>query len=124
MYKVKMQRKVKMKLVKTIRMLTVFCTGFVITAQAEEVKSDTKTAEKSAKKTLTIESKVTGSQEQPKVLYIMPWQGIANPISIKDKEPQLAMPEFKPINPKIFRKEVREFAAEQAGKKQAKNTEN
>jgi len=113
-----------MKLVKTIRMLTVFCTGFVITAQAEEVKSDTKTAEKSAKKTLTIESKVTGSQEQPKVLYIMPWQGIANPISIKDKEPQLAMPEFKPINPKIFRKEVREFAAEQAGKKQAKNTEN
>jgi len=112
-----------MKLVKTIRMLTVFCTGFVITAQAEEVKPDN-IASKTAKKTLTIESKVTGSQEQPKVLYIMPWQGIANPISIKDKKTQLAMPEFKPINPKIFRKEVREFVAEQAGKKQAKNTEN
>ncbi|NQZ87359.1 MAG: hypothetical protein HRT54_07235 [Colwellia sp.] len=112
-----------MKLVKTIRMLTVFCTGLVIITQAEEVKLDN-TASKTAKKTLIIESKVTGSQEQPKVLYIMPWQGIANPISIKDKKTQLAMPEFKPINPKLFRQEVREFAAKQAGKKQAKNAKN
>ena len=107
-----------MKLVtlkKTMRMLTVFCAGFVIIVQAEEVTPNNDIASKT--KTMTIESKVTGSQEQPKVLYIMPWQGIANPISIKDKKTQLAMPEFKPINPKTFKKEVREFAAEQAGRK-------
>lgn len=105
-----------MKLVTTMSMLTIFCTGFAIITQAEEVKPTADNASKTVNKTLTIESKVTGSQEQPKVLYIMPWQGIANPISIKDKETQLAMPEFKPINPKTFKKEVREFAAEQAGK--------
>ena len=112
-----MQGKVNMKFVKTIKMLTIICTCFAIMAQAEEVKSTTDNTSKAAKKTLTIESKVTGSQEQPKVLYIMPWQGIANPISINDKKTQLAMPEFKPINPKAFKKEVREFAAEQARKK-------
>ena len=104
--------------------LTIFCTGFAIIAQAAEVKPNNDTTEKAAKNTLTIESKVTGSQEQPKVLYIMPWQGIAKPISIKDKKTQLTMPEFKPINPKAFKKEVREFAAEQAGKKQIKHTKN
>lgn len=116
-----------MKLVtlkKAMRMLTVFCAAFVIIVQAEEVKPNNDIASKTTTKTLTIESKVTGSQEQPKVLYIMPWQGIANPISIKDKNTQLAMPEFKPINPKKFKKEVREFAAEQAGRKQVKHTKN
>jgi len=95
-------------------------TGVAFITYAEEVKP----AAKIAKKTLTIESKVTGSQEQPKVLYIMPWQGIANPISIKDKKTQLAMPKFKPINPKTFKKEVRNFAAEQTKKLSVKSTKN
>ena len=117
---------------KVIPILTLFFAGVVFITNAEEVKPETKAesnverkaAPKTAKKTLTIESKVTGSQEQPKVLYIMPWQGIANPISIKDKKMQLAMPEFKPINPKTFKKEVRTFAAEQANKTPVKSTKN
>ncbi|MCL1068105.1 hypothetical protein L2735_15050 [Shewanella olleyana] len=63
-----------------------------------------------------IESKVTGTQEQPKVLYIMPWQGITNPIAIQDKNMQITLPEFRPINPKHFQKEVREFSAAQGVK--------
>lgn len=117
---------------KIIPILTLFFTGVAIIAYAEEEKPETKPevkpkvkiAAKTAKKTLTIESKVTGSQEQPKVLYIMPWQGIANPISIQDKKTKLAMPEFKPINPKIFKKEVRDFAAEQAKKSPVESTNN
>ena len=98
--------------------------GVVSLVHAEELKPTPETSSEKVKKTVVIESKVTGSQEQPKVLYIMPWQGIANPISIKDKNTQLAMPEFKPIHPKAFKKEVREFAAEQAGRKQIKHTKN
>ncbi len=80
---------------------------------AAEVKPSVKSVSKT-KPILTIESKVTGSQEQPKVLYIMPWQGITNPITIKDKETHLTLPNFQPINPKTFKKEVRDFAANQA----------
>jgi hypothetical protein len=62
---------------------------------------------------VTIESKITGSQEQPKVLYIMPWQGNTNQITITDKEMQLTLPSFKPIHPKAFKQEVRNFALNQ-----------
>jgi hypothetical protein len=117
--KLKQQGKVNMKI---IRILTICFTGVVFISHAEEVKPNTDTVSKTGQKTLTIESKVTGSQEQPKVLYIMPWQGIANPIIINDKKTQLAMPEFKPINPRFFKKEVREFAAEQASKAPVKST--
>ncbi|UJF21185.1 hypothetical protein [Shewanella sp. OMA3-2] len=58
-----------------------------------------------------IESKVTGSQEQPKVLYIMPWQGITNPISVDNNDMKLALPQFKPIHPKVFQQQVRDFTA-------------
>jgi len=102
-----------------MRILIVFFIGAVSIAHAEEVKPKTDTVTKTGQKTLTIESKVTGSQEQPKVLYIMPWQGIANPITINDQKTELTMPQFKPINPKIFKKEVRNFVAGQASKVKA-----
>jgi hypothetical protein len=107
-----------------MRISIILLFGIVSNVQAEEAKPNPETDTKIAAKTLTIESKVTGSQEQPKVLYIMPWQGIANPITIKDQKTQLTMPEFKPINPKIFRKEVRDFTAEQANKVTVKDTKN
>ena len=67
----------------------------------------------SAKEPVVIESQVTGTQEQPKVLYIMPWQGITNPIKIDGKAIQITLPQYKPINPKAFQQEVREFSANQ-----------
>jgi hypothetical protein len=70
-------------------------------------------SEEKAKQTLTIESKISGSQEQPKVLYIMPWQGITDPITVTDSGMQLTLPTFRPINPKVFKKEVRDFVENQ-----------
>lgn len=64
-------------------------------------------------KPVVIESQVTGSQEQPKVLYITPWQGINQPIVIEDKAMQITLPTFAPINPKLFQQEVQAFALEQ-----------
>ncbi|MCL1043801.1 hypothetical protein BCU94_04765 [Shewanella sp. 10N.286.52.C2] len=69
-----------------------------------------------ANKPVLIESKVTGTQEQPKVLYIMPWQGITNPVAIQDNNMQIILPQFKPINPKKFQQEVRDFSVNTSSK--------
>jgi len=61
------------------------------------------------KKAIVIETRVTGSQEQPKVLYIMPWQGIKKPIKINGNKRVLVMPTFQPINPKEFKKQVSSY---------------
>ena len=61
------------------------------------------------KDAIVIETQVMGSQEQPKVLYIMPWQGIKKPIEIKGSKRILVMPTFQPINPKEFKKQVSSY---------------
>jgi len=129
------QEKVNMKIITSLIILVIFILVTTTNTYAVEVESDIdpvldlslslnqnqnqnlnseENGERKSQQILTIESKVTGSQEQPKVLYIMPWQGITNPITIKDKEMQLTLPKFQPINPKIFKKEVRDFAVNQA----------
>jgi hypothetical protein len=55
---------------------------------------------------LIIRSQVKGSQEQPNVMYILPWQGIENPIIIEGKSKQIVLPKFQPINPKNFKSQV------------------
>jgi len=107
-----------------VKILTVIFVSVVNITYAEELKSQPEIPAKTVEKTITIETKVTGSQEQPKVLYIMPWQGVANPITIKDQKTQLSMPEFKPINPKAFKKEVRDFVVKQMNKVPIKATKN
>ncbi len=58
-------------------------------------------------KTLIIESQVSGSQEQPKVIYIMPWQGINEAITLDDRPNKLDMPKLHLINPKQFKHQTR-----------------
>ena len=54
---------------------------------------------------VVIETQVKGSQEQPKVIYIMPWQGIETPVIIDTDNPKITLPNFKPINPKQFKQQ-------------------
>ncbi len=63
--------------------------------------------------TVMIESQVKGSQEQPNVIYIMPWQGISQPVSINDNQQQVVLPQFKPINPKTFKKQLSRYYQQQ-----------
>ena len=58
---------------------------------------------------VVIESQVKGSQEQPKVIYILPWQGIDTAISIDGDNQKIVLPHFKPINPKAFKQQTRRF---------------
>lgn len=60
--------------------------------------------------TLTIQSQVKGSQEQPNVIYIMPWQGVDKVIEVKGKKRTIDLPRFEPINPRTFKEQVRYFA--------------
>ena len=73
-----------------------------------QVKPSSK-AQSSNTSPLIIESQVKGSQEQPKVIYITPWQGIEAPIIIEGNTPKINMPQFKPINPKKFKQQSRRF---------------
>lgn len=59
---------------------------------------------------LIIQSQVKGSQEQPNVIYIMPWQGVDQVIEVKGKTRTIKLPHFSPINPKVFKEQVRFFA--------------
>jgi hypothetical protein len=81
---------------------------------AEDVALVNKTsADKANKGPLIIQSQVKGSQEQPNVIYIMPWQGVDQVIEVTDKTRKIKLPHFKPINPKVFKEQVRFFANKQ-----------
>ena len=81
---------------------------FSVKISASEVKKAKKMLP-----TVTINSKIKGSQQQPKVLYIMPWQGIKTPIVVKGKAMHLTLPSFKPINPKVFKQQISDFNKQQ-----------
>lgn len=93
---------VSMKYITAILIMTTFSAPSVISFAAEQ-------EEKPKHSPLIIQSQVKGSQEQPKVTYIMPWQGVNKPISITEHQRQARLPTFKPINPKVFRKQVAQF---------------
>jgi len=75
---------------------------------SEEVSNSSNKEEKKAAP-LIIQSQVKGSQEQPKVIYIMPWQGVDKVIEVKGKQRTIKLPHFKPISPRDFREQVRSF---------------
>lgn len=58
---------------------------------------------------LMIESTIQGSQVQPNVIYITPWQELDTPIEIDEKVLMITLPKFKPINPKDFKQQVKQY---------------
>ena len=61
------------------------------------------------RKTYVIKSQVQASQEQPNVIYITPWQELNAPIEIDPINESVVLPNFQPINPRKFRKNVKDF---------------
>lgn len=60
-------------------------------------------------KPVIIETQVQGSQEQPNVIYITPWQEVKTLVKIEDKKMSIFLPKFEPINPKHFKKKVHAY---------------
>ncbi|WP_111979244.1 hypothetical protein [Algibacillus agarilyticus] len=73
------------------------------------LNTNTSKPERNKSTPLIIESRVQGSQEQPNVIYIMPWQNVNEPIQIESKKIKIKMPEFKPLDPKRFKQQVQVF---------------
>lgn len=74
------------------------------TANTTKAKKQSKS--KKAKKPYVIESLVQGSQEQPKVIYVTPWQVNEKKVFIKAQKPQVKLPKLAPINPTEFKKRL------------------
>jgi len=94
--------------VKYLFISLLFISLFTVKISANEVNNTAK-----SKQPLIIKSKIQGSQEQPKVLYIMPWQGIKTPIVVEGKNMTITLPSFKPINPRVFKQQVKDFNEQQ-----------
>ena len=95
-----------MPIIKIALFLTIISSCQVVAAEVEITTAKKHSAKKAP---LVIKSQVKGSQEQPNVIYIMPWQGIENPIRIEGNTQKIVLPHFKPINPKTFKKQARLF---------------
>ncbi|MGB1262029.1 MAG: hypothetical protein ACPG52_03870 [Cognaticolwellia sp.] len=79
---------------------------FQASAQAQQKTQVTK------KKTATsyvIETQVQGSQEQPKVLYITPWQELDSSVNIDEHNLTIKLPPLNAVNPKVFKEKVNNY---------------
>lgn len=91
-----------------VKIILVLSTLFLSTQSVMSAENKSGDSKKVAP--LVIQSQVKGSQEQPNVIYIMPWQGVDKVIEVKGKVRTIKLPHFKPINPKVFKEQVRLFA--------------
>lgn len=54
----------------------------------------------------------------------MPWQGIEEAIIIEGSKQKIVLPKFKPINPKVFKKQAALFYNVNAKNKQTSSNNN
>lgn len=65
-----------------------------------------------AQQIITIESTITGTQEQPRVISIVPWQAVNGPEYIgEEMELELVVDVFKPLDRESFKRELNYLAA-------------
>ena len=69
---------------------------------------------KQTKTLYIIETRVQGSQEQPNVIYITPWQENEKAVSIQGQSLRVLLPQLAPINPKYFKKQLINYYQKQA----------
>ncbi|MER2493674.1 hypothetical protein [Catenovulum sediminis] len=72
--------------------------------------------------TLMIESQVKGSQAQPKVIYIMPWQNMQLDKKLKLEDDDIQLPELQPIYPKAFKQAIKQHAQSHNNSQQRKGS--
>ncbi|MDM3872238.1 hypothetical protein QSV34_12860 [Porticoccus sp. W117] len=68
--------------IKSVVILLIFCSSAIAAEQEEKQKPQKKTA-KADSAIVTLQSTITGNREQPKVLYIVPWQAPDGPESLR-----------------------------------------
>lgn len=86
---------------------------FAAQAQQAPKAESKKVTSKNTPATYVIETQVQGSQEQPKVIYITPWQELNSTLNIEEHELRIRLPALAPINPKVFRDNVNSYYQQQ-----------
>ena len=74
--------------------------------QAELATKESQKQQDVIKTSYVIETRVQGSQEQPKVIYIMPWQENDKAVSVQGQLLQISLPQLAPVNPKHFKNKL------------------
>lgn len=77
-----------------------------VSQQAELVAKESQKQQEVIKTPYVIETRVQGSQEQPKVIYIMPWQENGKAVSIQGQLLPVSLPQLSPVNPKRFKNKL------------------
>ncbi|WP_298442749.1 hypothetical protein [uncultured Ferrimonas sp.] len=98
--------------------VTLLCSGYSSANEAEPAPVQQATIKQQAvsqpaqrrNQPLLIESRVTGSQQQPNVIYVMPWQGIDNAVAITPTPLLISLPQLQPIHPSRFQQQIRQHA--------------
>lgn len=86
---------------------------FSVQAQQAPKVEGKKVTSKNTPATYVIETQVQGSQEQPKVIYITPWQELNSTLNIEEHELRIRLPALAPVNPKVFRDNVNSYYQQQ-----------
>ncbi len=79
----------------------------------ELAKQESTVKDKANQPTYVIKTLVQGSQEQPNVIYITPWQENEKAINIQGQSLQVSLPKPIPVTPKAFKKKIRAFHQKQ-----------
>lgn len=74
-----------------------------------EVKAIKDKKQPSTKVAYVIETQVQGTQEQPNVIYITPWQESRDDVKVNKKLLKVSLPALAPLTPKAFKKRVISF---------------
>lgn len=86
-------------------------------------ESVTTTANAAKPGVVMLESTITGSQEQPKVLYIVPWQAPADPPSLQQWiDGEAAVSVLAPLERPVLQRQLALFQMTQQNKAQADPT--
>ena len=94
--------------------LSMFITAVSAPMAIAEEEEANKTPKKAAKQGVyVIETQVQGTQEQPNVIYITPWQENKTAVNVNKKTLQIALPVLEPITPKMFKKQLQNYHQQQ-----------
>jgi len=86
-----------------------FAVSEAVMATELATESDKQESTVKNKSSYVIETLVQGSQEQPNVIYITPWQENEKAIIIQGQSLQVSLPKLMPVTPKAFKKKIRAF---------------
>jgi hypothetical protein len=89
---------------------------FSFSVLGEESKPLESVKQKAKKSTYVIETLVQGSQEQPNVIYITPWQDNEGAINIQGQSLPVVLPKPMPVTPKVFKKKLHQYEQQKATK--------